>query len=92
MLKLVNHPNDISLSRTNQSQAKFKSTVGGNLLQSWVNTTVVINVVRKPTLKEIGSGLQIFSFLVCNCYVQLNHLEKERPSVRPGANSWRLNI
>ena len=34
-------PNDISLSRANQSQAKFKSAVGGNLLQSWVNLTIV---------------------------------------------------
>ena len=37
--KRVNCPNDISLSRTNQSQAKFKSAVGENLLQSWVNLT-----------------------------------------------------
>ena len=36
----VNRPNNISLSRANQSQAKFKSAVGGNLLQSWVNMTV----------------------------------------------------
>ena len=41
MLGLVNRPNDISLSRANQSQAKFKSAVGGNLLQSWVNLTMV---------------------------------------------------
>ena len=41
MLGLVNRPNDISLSKANQSQAKFKSAVGGNLLQSWVNLTVV---------------------------------------------------
>ena len=33
-LGLVNRPNDISLSRANQSQAKFKSAVGRNLLQS----------------------------------------------------------
>ena len=41
MLGLVNRPNNISLSRANQSQAKFKSVVGGNLLQSWVNLTIV---------------------------------------------------
>ena len=41
MLGLVNRPNDISLSNANQSQAKFKSAVGGNLLQSWVNLTIV---------------------------------------------------
>ena len=40
MLGLVNRSNDISLSRTNQSQAKFKSAVAGNLLQSWVNLTI----------------------------------------------------
>ena len=40
MLGLVNLPNDISLSRANQSQAKFKKAVGGNLLQSWVNLTI----------------------------------------------------
>ena len=38
---LVNRPNDISLSRANPSQAKFKGAVGGNLLQSWVNLTIV---------------------------------------------------
>ena len=41
MLGLVNSPNDLSLSIANQSQAKFKSAVGGNLLQSWVNLTIV---------------------------------------------------
>ena len=41
-VRLVNHPNGISLSRANQSQAKFKSAVGRNLLQSWVNLTIVI--------------------------------------------------
>ena len=41
MSGLVNRPNDISLSRANQSQAKFKSAVGGNLLQSWVNLTII---------------------------------------------------
>ena len=39
MLGLVNHPKDICLSRVNESQAKFKSAVGRNLLQSWVNLT-----------------------------------------------------
>ena len=47
MLGLVNRPNDISLSRANQSQAKFKSAVGGNLLPSWVNLTTVISSVNK---------------------------------------------
>ena len=47
MLGLVKRPNDISLLRANQSQAKFKSAVGGNLLQSWVNLTVVdVKVIR----------------------------------------------
>ena len=37
----VNSPNDISLSTVNQSQAKFKSAMGGNLLQTWVNLTII---------------------------------------------------
>ena len=41
MLRLVDRPDDISLSRANQSQAKFKSAVGGNLLQRWVNLIIV---------------------------------------------------
>ena len=41
MLGLVNCPNDTSLSKANQSQEKFKSAVGRNLLQSWVNLTIV---------------------------------------------------
>ena len=41
-LELVNRSNDISLSRADQSQAKFKSAVGGNLPQNWVNLTIVI--------------------------------------------------
>ena len=47
---------NISLSRDNQSQAKFKSTVDGNLLQSWVNLTIammyrteVIDIGKKET-------------------------------------------
>ena len=40
---IVNRPNDTSLSRANQSQAKFMSAVGRNLLQSWVNLTIVKN-------------------------------------------------
>ena len=44
---LVNRPNDISLSRVNQSQAKFKSAVGGNLLQSWVNLTIELSQSRR---------------------------------------------
>ena len=40
-LGLVNLPNDAPLSNVNQSQAKFESAVGGNLLQSWVNLTIV---------------------------------------------------
>ena len=39
-LGLVNRPNDISLLRANQSQAKFKSAVDGNVLQRWVNLTI----------------------------------------------------
>ena len=38
---LVNRPNDISVSRASQSQEKFKSAVGGTLLQSSVNLTIV---------------------------------------------------
>ena len=41
MLELVNRPTDISPSRANQSQAEFKSDVVGNLLQSWVNLTII---------------------------------------------------
>ena len=41
-LGIVNRPNDISLSRANQSQENFKSAVGGNLLQSWVNLTIAL--------------------------------------------------
>ena len=40
-LGLVNWPNDISLSRASQSQAKFKSAVGRILMQSWLNLTIV---------------------------------------------------
>ena len=32
----------IYLLRANQSQAKFKSAAGGNLLQSWVILTIVL--------------------------------------------------
>ena len=46
MLGLVNRPNDISLSRANQSQAEFKSAVGENLLQSWENLTIDIKDLR----------------------------------------------
>ena len=44
----------MSLSRTNQSQAKFKSAVGWNLLQSWVNLTIVLHHLEK------GSSTQHF--------------------------------
>ena len=52
MLGLVNRPNDISLSRTNQSQAKFKSAVGGNLLQSWVNLTIADRQIGKKANRQ----------------------------------------
>ena len=42
MLGLVTCPNDICLSRANQSQAKLKSAVGRNLLQNWENLTIVV--------------------------------------------------
>ena len=47
MLVPVNRPNDISLLRANQSQAKFKSAVGGNLLRSWVNLTIEFSLESK---------------------------------------------
>ena len=40
MFGLVIAVHNISLSRANQSQAKFKTAVGRNLLQSWVNLTI----------------------------------------------------
>ena len=51
---LVNHPNDISLSRANQSQAKFKSTVGRTLLQSWVDLTMPAELVSVYHLPRRG--------------------------------------
>ena len=70
MLGLVNHPNDISLSRTNQSQAKFKSAVGRNLLQSWVNLTIVKLITTTSYRKSTHpchncshSLLTLFSFI-----------------------------
>ena len=51
MLGLVNRPNGISLSRANQSQAKFKSSVGGNLLQSWVNLTIELVSLSRIALE-----------------------------------------
>ena len=62
MLGLVNRPNDISLSRANQSQAKFKSAVGGNLLQSWVNLIIAPLAVSVVTL----SGLVFM--VVCDLF------------------------
>ena len=55
---LDNRPNDISLSRANQSQAKFKSAVGRNLLQSWVNLTIVtsetsLNLCHAPVSADV---------------------------------------
>ena len=44
----------ISVSRANQSQAKFKSAVGGNLLQSWVNLTIA--VAQKLSINPINLG------------------------------------
>ena len=54
MLGLVNHPNDISLSRANQSQAKFKSAVDRILLQSWVNLTIVVQIERTVSISLVG--------------------------------------
>ena len=57
MLGLVDRPDDISLSRANQSQAKFKSAVGRNLLQSWVNLIIVvillISVIKNKVMQRI---------------------------------------
>ena len=53
MLVLVNRPNDISLSRADQSQAKFKSAVGGNLLQSWENLTIVTTISKSVLAGEM---------------------------------------
>ena len=61
MLGLVNRPSDISLSRANQSQAKFKSGVGGNLLQSWVNMTIVDG--RKSAPQHVTSDVPQSSVL-----------------------------
>ena len=52
MLGLVNCPNDISLLKANQSQAKFESAVGGNLLQNWVNLTIVEGPFRGKLTDE----------------------------------------
>ena len=49
MLGLVNRLNDISLSRANLSQAKFKSAVDRNLLQSWVNLTIEYSISKKES-------------------------------------------
>ena len=54
MLGPVNHPNDISLPRANQSQAKFKCAVGRYLLQSWVNLTIVKKLQKYLTPSEEG--------------------------------------
>ena len=52
MLGLVNRPKDISLSSANQSQAKFKGAVGGNLLQSWVNQTIITTLQKEKVCGE----------------------------------------
>ena len=59
MLGLVNSPNDISLLRANQSQAKFKSAVGRNLLQNCMNLTIII-VSWHRIVVALGSGVLIF--------------------------------
>ena len=56
MLGLVKCPNDISLLRVNQSQAKFKRAVGRNLVQSWMNLTIVVG-----TVKTFQGGLWSYS-------------------------------
>ena len=64
---LVNCPNGISLSRANQSQAKFKSAVGRNLLQSWVNLTIIFmkNVIMILAPNHFIYGWSSFC-LFCN--------------------------
>ena len=53
---LVSRPNDIPLLGANQSQAKLKSAVGGNLLQSWVNLTIV-GIWSREGKRGVGSRL-----------------------------------
>ena len=66
-LGLVNRPNDISLSRANQPQAKFKNAVGKNLLQSWVNLTIV-KLFKTVVRGNMISPMQLTSFLTY-CWV-----------------------
>ena len=70
---LVNRPNDVSLSRGNQSQAKFKSAVDRNLLQSWVNLTIVSNHLFPPflVLRCFCNMLKIYRFPVADMIHQL---------------------
>ena len=69
MLGLVNRPNDIALSRANQSQAKSKSAVGGNLLQSWVNLTMgTISLLRLIIIYIDFHSLYGDSLFLINCH------------------------
>ena len=64
MLRLVNRPSDISLPKANQSQAKFKSAVEGNLPQSWVTLTIIhinFNAVRHQVVQPLWKVLAQFS-------------------------------
>ena len=68
---LVNRPKDISLSRATQSQAKFKSAVGGNLLQSWVNLTIVLTVLDDDAVKgktRETTKCNLSKALIENCF------------------------
>ena len=70
MLGLVNCPSDISLSRANQSQAKFKSAMGSKLLQSWVNLTIVL-LLLLPVVVTINGAASAAptstAICCCNC-------------------------
>ena len=67
MLGLVNRPNDISISRGNQSQAKFKSDVGRNLLQSWVNLTIVTSIyISTSSATKIQLLYTILNTITCH--------------------------
>ena len=69
MLGLVNRPHDISLSRANQSQAKFESAVGGNFLQSWVNMTIV-TMLRDGNIFSVAKLVESkVSVIIISCSI-----------------------
>ena len=73
-----------SLSRANPSQAKFKSAVGGNLLQSWVNLTIVkIGMSSEDFDGKLLKNAFFFFFFFLLTYV-LNFWCAVRPSMEIG--------